>query len=97
MKKKTILEVFFRDKPFMVLSAFRNNSWKINASELARQAKCTYSHTRKILMLFEENKLISFNKSSTRPTINLTEKGNQLAERIDKIKETLKHNSRNVL
>ena len=94
MKKRAILEVFFRDKPFMVLSVLRSNNGRINASELARQAKCTYSHARKILMLFEENKLISFNRPSTRPTISLTEKGAQLAEGVEKIKEILKHNGR---
>ena len=78
----------------MVLSVLRSNNGRINASELARQAKCTYPHIRKILMLFEENKLISFNMPSTRPTINLTEKGAQLAEEVEKIKETLKNNGR---
>ena len=94
MKQRAIIEVFFRDKPFMVLNALRNGNGKINASELARQAKCTYSHARKILMLFEGSKLISFNRPSTRPTINLTEKGAQLAEEVEKIKEILKHNGR---
>lgn len=78
----------------MVLNALRNNNGRINASELARQAKCTYSHTRKILMIFEENRLISFNRPSTRPVISLTEKGSQLAEGVEKIKEILKRNGR---
>ena len=78
----------------MILSTIRNNNGKVNASQLARQAKCTYSHARKILMLFEENNLIKFNRPSTRPTISLTEKGNQLAEEVEKIKEILKHNGR---
>ncbi|MEK6869269.1 MAG: hypothetical protein AABX63_05345 [Nanoarchaeota archaeon] len=94
MKQRTIIEVFFRDKPFMILNALRNDNGKINASELARQAKCTYSHARKILVIFEENRLISFNRPSTRPVINLTEKGAQLAEEVEKIKEILKHNGR---
>ena len=94
MKQRAIIEVLFRDKPFMVLNALRSNNGSINASELARQAKCTYSHARKILMLFEENKLISFNRPSTRPTISLTEKGAQLAEGVEKIKEILKQNGR---
>ena len=94
MKDNAILEVFFRDKPFMVLNALRNSNGRINASEVARQSKCTYSHARKILMIFEENKLISFNRPSARPTINLTEKGAQLAEEVEKIKEILKYNGR---
>ncbi len=87
MKHRAVIEVFFRDKPFMVLNALRNSNGRINASEVARQAKCTYSHTRKILMLFEENRLISFDRSGARPIISLTEKGNQLAEEVEKIIE----------
>lgn len=92
MKQRAIIQVLFRDKPFMVLSALRSNNGRVNAAEVARQAKCTYSHARKILVLFEENRLISFNRPSTSPTINLTEKGVQLAEGVEKIKEILKHN-----
>ena len=94
MKQRAIIEVFFRDKPFMVLNALRNSNGRINASEVARQSKCTYSHARKILMIFEENRLISFNRPSKRFTITLTEKGAQLSERVEKIKEILKHNGR---
>ena len=84
----------FRDKPFMILSALRSNNGKINAAKVSREAKCTYSHTCKILKLFEENKLISFDRSGARPIISLTEKGNQLAEGVEKIKEIFKYNGR---
>ena len=86
MKERAIIEVLFRDKPFMVLNALRNSIGRINASEVARQAKCTYSHTHKTLMLFEENRLVSFDRSGARPIISLTEKGNQLAEGVETTK-----------
>ena len=94
MKESAIIEVLFRDKPFMVLSALRSNNGKINAAKVSREAKCTYSHTCKILKLFEENSLISVDRSGRRPAIGLMEKGSQLAEEIEKIKEILNSNGR---
>lgn len=70
----------------MVLNALRNSIGRINVAEVARQAKCTYSHVHKILMIFEENRLISFDRSGARPIISLTEKGNQLAEEVETTK-----------
>ena len=94
MKNKNIIEVFFREKPLAILNALGSNNGKIHAAEIAREARCTYSHTREILLLLEKNGIISFNKGNKKHTISLTEKGSQIVEQVATINDILKHNGR---
>ncbi|MEW6063338.1 MAG: MarR family winged helix-turn-helix transcriptional regulator [Nanoarchaeota archaeon] len=88
-KKKDIFEVFFRRKPAMILTSLRNSGKNRYGSILAKEVDCTYSHAVKILQEMERAKLVSFEKQGRIKTIKLTEKGNKVAEAIDKIKESL--------
>ena len=88
-RKKDIFEVFFRRKPAMILVALRSNTKNRYGSILAKEVDCTYSHAVKILQEMEKAKLVSFQKHGRIKTISLTEKGNKVAEYIDKIREQL--------
>ncbi|MFH1637735.1 MAG: winged helix DNA-binding protein [Candidatus Woesearchaeota archaeon] len=91
MQKKTkdIFEVFFRKKPALILISLRKHQKHKYGSVLAKEADCTYSHAVKILQDMEKSKLITFEKQGRIKTIVLTEKGEKVAEYIEKIRSIL--------
>lgn len=86
MKNKEIFNVFFREKPAMMLIALKNAKGEIYASSLAKQIDCTYSHVVKILQELERESLINFDKQGRLKLLSLTKKGNEIAEHIDKVR-----------
>ena len=86
MKTAPIFNVFFREKPAMMLVGLKNAKTEIYASSLAKQIDCTYSHVVKILQEMEKADLINFNKQGRLKLLNLTKKGYEVAENIDKIR-----------
>lgn len=89
MKNKEIFNVFFREKPAMMLVGLKNSKSEIYASSLAKQIDCTYSHVVKILQQMETSGLINFDKQGRLKLLTLTKKGNEVAEFIDKIRNQL--------
>ena len=73
----------------MILVALRSNLKNRYGSVLAKEVDCTYSHAVKILQEMEKAKLVSFQKHGRIKTIELTPKGNDVAEYIEKIRELL--------
>ncbi len=73
----------------MILVALRSNLKNRYGSVLAKEVDCTYSHAVKILQEMEKAKLVDFQKHGRIKTISLTDKGNKVAEHIEKIKERL--------
>ena len=94
MKDRNILDVFFREKPFAILSAIKNSNGKSWPLEIARKAGCTYSYAYKLLSFLEEKGVIIFNRMDKKHIVTLTNKGSQIAEHINKIKEILVYNGR---
>ena len=86
---KEIFNVFFREKPAMMLVNLKNAKSQIYASSLAKQIDCTYSHVVKILQEMEKSGLINFEKQGRLKLLTLTKKGSEIAEHIDNIKITL--------
>ena len=89
MKKEEIFNVFFREKPAMMLVSLSNSKSEMYASSLAKQIDCTYSHVVKILQQMEEADLISFEKQGRLKLLKLTKKGKDVAENINKIRTSL--------
>ncbi len=89
MKNKEIFNVFFREKPAMMLVGLKNAKSEVYASSLAKQIDCTYSHVVKILQQMESSGLISFDKQGRLKLLTLTKKGTEVAEHIDKIRTQL--------
>jgi len=89
LKNKPIFNVFFREKPAMMLIVLRNSKSEIYASSLAKQIDCTYSHVVKILQELESEGLINFDKQGRLKLLSLTKKGNEVAEYIDKVRNAL--------
>jgi DNA-binding MarR family transcriptional regulator len=89
MKNKEIFNVFFREKPAMMLVTLKNSKTEIYASSLAKVIDCTYSHVVKILQEMEKAGLVNFEKNGRLKLLTLTKKGEQIAENIDKIRLNL--------
>lgn len=84
-----IFNVFFREKPAMMLVNLKNAKGAIYASSLAKQIDCTYSHVVKILQEMEKHDLINFDKQGRLKLLTLTKKGSDIADHISNIKNIL--------
>ena len=89
MQNKSIFNVFFREKPAMMLVELKNAKNEIYASSLAKNIDCTYSHVVKILQEMQKAGLIIFDKQGRLKLLTLTKKGNEIAEHIERIKSLL--------
>ena len=89
MKNKEIFNVFFHEKPAMMLVELKNAKSEVYASSLAKQIDCTYSHVVKILQQMETSGLINFDKQGRLKLHTLTKKGSEIADNIDRIKNVL--------
>ena len=89
MKNKQIFDVFFREKPAMMLVALKNADNSVYASVLAKQIDCTYSHVVKILQEMQRAELINFKKEGRLKLLELTDKGHNIASNIESIRTIL--------
>ena len=89
MVNNKLFGVFFRDKPARLLLALKNAKKEVYASTIAKEIDCTYSHVVKILQEMEEGKLVTFNKTGRLKLLNLTKRGEQVADNIARIRTIL--------
>ena len=89
MVNEKIFNVFFREKPAMMLVNLKNAKSEVYASSLAKSIDCTYSHVVKILQEMERAGLINFDKQGRLKLLTLTKKGQEVAEHIDSIRNIL--------
>ena len=89
MENQEIFNVFFREKPAMMLVGLKNAKGGVYASALAKSIDCTYSHVVKILQEMQKAGLINFEKQGRLKLLTLTGTGNEIAEHIDNIRNLL--------
>ena len=89
MDNKGIFNVFFREKPAMMLLGLKNNKTGVYASSLAKQIDCTYSHVVKILQQMQKAGLVNFEKQGRLKLLTLTKNGSEIADHIDNIRNIL--------
>jgi len=89
MDNKEIFNVFFREKPAMLLVNLKNAKGTIYASSMAKQIDCTYSHVVKILQEMNKEGLVNFEKQGRLKLLTLTKKGQDIAEHIDTVRTLL--------
>ena len=87
--QKSIFDVFFREKPAMMLVELKNANTSVYASVLAKQIDCTYSHVVKILQEMQKAELIKFRKDGRLKLLELTKKGYDIASNIESIRSML--------
>ncbi len=73
----------------MMLINLKNNSNETYASSLAKNVDCTYSHVVKILQEMEKANIVRFKKQGRLKIIELTAKGNTIAENIENVRMNL--------
>lgn len=88
-KNKVIFDVFFREKPALMLVELKNANANVYASVLAKQIDCTYSHVVKILQEMQKADLINFKKEGRLKLLELTKKGRDIASNIESIRSML--------
>ena len=88
-QNKEIFNVFFREKPAMMLVELKNAKGEIYASSVAKQVDCTYSHVVKILQEMQKAGLINFEKQGRLKLLTLTKMGQEVADKIDGIRTIL--------
>ena len=89
MQNKEIFNVFFREKPAMMLVELKNAKSEIYASSIAKTVDCTYSHVVKILQEMQKARLINFEKQGRLKLLSLTKTGQEVADKIDGIRTIL--------
>lgn len=89
MSKEEIFNIFFREKPALMLLGLKNAKGAIYASSLAKQIDCTYSHVVKILQEMETAGLVNFEKAGRLKLLTLTKKGSDIADHIAGIRNLL--------
>ncbi len=87
--KEKVFNIFFREKPAMMLVGLKNTKGAMYASSLAKQIDCTYSHVVKILQEMEKASLINFEKQGRLKLLTLTKKGSDIADNIASIRNIL--------
>jgi len=89
MVNKIIFNVFFREKPAMMLINLRNAKGSTYASSLAKSIDCTYSHVVKILQQMEKSGLVNFEKQGRLKLLTLTKTGTDVASFMENIRNLL--------
>lgn len=86
---KDNFDIFFRRKPALMLVSLKKNVRMRYGSILAKEVDCTYSHAVKILQTLEKLGLVVFQKKGRIKLIQLTKKGNEVADSIEQIKKLI--------
>ena len=89
VQNKEIFNVFFREKPAMMLVEMKNAKGEVYASSIAKTVDCTYSHVVKILQEMQKAGLINFEKQGRLKLLTLTKMGQEVADKIDGIRMVL--------
>ncbi len=89
MNSLEALDIFFREKPAMMLVHLNNANGSTYASSLAKKVDCTYSHVVKVLQKMEDLGLVVFEKQGRLKLLKLTKKGRDFAEHIDLARNVL--------
>ncbi len=87
---KDNFDIFFRRKPALMLVSLKRKVRMRYGSILAKEVDCTYSHAVKILQTLEKLGLVVFEKKGRIKLIQLTKKGNEVAEAIENIQKLIK-------
>ena len=87
IKNKEIFDVFFREKPAMMLVELKNANSSVYASVLAKQIDCTYSHVVKILQEMQKAELINFKKEGRLKLLELTRSLKVLMSSVSMVSE----------
>ena len=82
-EKRVLEDLFLREKPARILLGMKTKNEKVYATMLSKAADCTYSHTIKILELFKEMGIATFDKKGRVKHVALTKEGWDIAHDLE--------------
>ena len=81
--------IFLREKPIeLLLCLTRGNTKEKYPSMLAKDSKCTYSHTVHLLQRMEKVDLVKFEKKGRLKIVSLTRKGQDISDLLESLAKT---------
>lgn len=80
--------MFLQKIPTKILVELKESHEPTYTSQISKSVDCTYSHTVKVLDEMHALGLIEFERNGRLKLVKLTNKGNQLAQKIDKLINT---------
>lgn len=82
-------KIFLREKPIeLLLCLTRGNVREKYPSMLAKDSKCTYSHTVHLLQRMEKVELVKFEKKGRLKLVALTKKGEDVSGLLESLAKT---------
>jgi DNA-binding MarR family transcriptional regulator len=82
-------KIFLREKPIeLLLCLTKGNLNEKYPSMLAKDSKCTYSHTVHLLQRMEKTDLVKFEKKGRLKIVGLTKKGQEITELLESLAKT---------
>jgi len=88
-RNRILSDMFIRDKPSKILLDMKRAEGRVYPTILSKGANCTYSHTIKVLNLFNRVGLVEFEKKGRIKTVKLTDSGWEIAHNLDVVARKL--------
>lgn len=86
MAEESVLEgLFLREKPTRIIVGIKSAKGSIYPTILSKEADCTYSHTIKILNLFQKLGMVEFEKKGRVKRVTLTDDGWEIAQHLENV------------
>ncbi len=82
-RNEMLQDLFLREKPAKILLGLKSSKDQIYATKLSKGADCTYSHTIKILGIFERAGMVKFEKTGRIKRVALTDDGWDIAHNLE--------------
>lgn len=79
--KDSIRSIFTNEKPVMALVHLKSEETENYATKVSNNIETTFAHTVKILSRFEDIGLVTSEKKGRKKMLNLTDTGEELAEK----------------
>lgn len=78
-------DLFLREKPVKILLGLKATKEMVYATILSKYADCTYSHTIKILDMFDQAGMVTFEKTGRIKKVMLTDDGWTIAHNLEAV------------
>jgi len=82
-RNDVLQDLFLREKPAKILMGLKASKDEIYATKLSKGADCTYSHTIKILGMFQRAGMVKFEKTGRIKKVALTDDGWDIAHNLE--------------
>ena len=89
------IEIFLNEKPTLILTALKDPKVENYGRPISRYIDATYAHTLKTIKRLEEHGFLEIEPTSRKNIINLTDKGDHVAEQAQNLFDAIKNKGDN--